>query len=342
MNPDSETTPTSAEDDIDTILSQLSARPVPREEVRGRAFLRLQRDWMLSVRRRRRVRSLLVTGVAASIAAVAFVTLQPGMAPVNGRSPLPLASEVMRVSGDDVSLNGSDITAMAGVPSHLSTGDTVRTGRDSRIALSWQSSGSLRLNARTQVAFLSPDSVRLTYGTLYFDSKAADANGKSAATLVVETPHGTLRHLGTQFMAEVSPARIAISVREGAVRFDDLRHSLSLAAGDSVEIRTDDSIERESVSPSDDRWNWAAAIAPERELNGRSTLDLLTWVARETGRELHFHSSSARDLAASDRLVGLDRVGPLQALQFVPVISDLRYQVDGQTIEVSARVAAEQ
>lgn len=336
MNEDTEKVRADEPDDIDNILALSSARPVPRKEIRDRAFSRLQRDWMSGIRRRRRMHRFYALGAAASLAAIVAVTVQIGTTPM--LNDTSVAAELLKVSGQNVRINGHDVLLpRQGEPSRFTTGDTITTGSESKIALSWQSTGSLRLNAQTEIAFLSPQSVRLNYGTLYFDSDPADLPGSRPAKISIDTPHGTVRHLGTQFMTEVSPARIAISVREGAVHFEDAQQSFSIPAGDSVEVRADDSVRHQPVSPTDGQWHWATQVAPEMEFNGRSTLDLLTWIARETGRELRFESSTARNLAASDRLVGLDRVGPLQALEYVPLISDLRYEIDGAVIRIGTR-----
>ena len=50
----------------------------------------------------------------------------------------------------------------------------------------------------------------------------------------------------------------------------------------------------EKIDPAGSAWDWADALAPRFELDGRTAREFLDWVALQTGHRLEFASDRAR------------------------------------------------
>lgn len=316
---------------LEAIFRHAEPRPRPDAAARDQAFARLHADWTALVSRRRR-RRLAVLGLAASglFAVVAgALWFDAGSPPLTA----PPDVRVLRASGG-VELNGEFLGAgeLGGGDTILATGDRLETRDDARVALSW-GSGSLRLDASTSIELLGQRSLRLDAGSLYFDSTPFDSAAAQAASLVVDTPFGRLTHTGTQFLAAVSGSELTVSVREGEVRIRGSQLDVGVGAGQALWFAADGRFERRLVAAYDPAWQWAAEIAPEVDLTGRTTGEVFAWIARETGRSVRYASDEARRLAASETR-GLGALAPMPALRTIPVMTSLHYTLSDGSIVV--------
>jgi hypothetical protein len=90
-----------------------------------------------------------------------------------------------------------------------------------------------------------------------------------------------------------------------------------------------------TVSPDSDYWSWASRLAPVYTIDGKSLLDFLKWVSRETGMRLEFPNDDVRLAAMRTDLHGsIGNVGPLDALDAVVTTTAFRYRIDGGRIVV--------
>ena len=65
---------------------------------------------------------------------------------------------------------------------------------------------------------------------------------------------------------------------------------------------------------------------------------LLAWVARETGRQLHYESTAVEARAANVILHGnIRHLAPLAALDVMLATTDLEYTLVGDTMEIRIR-----
>lgn len=321
------------EQTLEEIFRHATPRPQPDDAARTRAFDALHAEWHNLTGRRRRNRRR----VAAGLAATAVLALFAGYAWLGSDAvapPAPFAVDVLRASGSRVYLNESyfEAAGLAASDLSLAAGDELSTADDARMALAW-GGGSLRFDAATRIRLQADGAVRLLHGALYFDSTPYGAAGPVPGSIVIETPRGRISHLGTQFLASVAGETVRLQVREGEVRIAGRGVDLAVDAGEAVSIGADGDVERLALDSWGTDWQWAADIAPELEFAGRTTAEVLDWIARETGYRVRYGSSEARALAASEPR-GIESLAPMPALRTIPYITSLGYTIEGGHIVV--------
>ncbi len=142
---------------------------------------------------------------------------------------------------------------------------------------------------------------RLATGSVYVD---AGAPGSGSGAFVVGTPYGDVRHVGTQYVASVHDGALQVAVREGSIAIDRGQVPVVARAGESLAVHPDGSVARAQVDPHGQAWHWAAAVAPEFAIEGRSLDEFLAWAGRETGRKIVYTSADAAREAEQTQLKG--------------------------------------
>jgi ferric-dicitrate binding protein FerR (iron transport regulator) len=272
-----------------------------------------------------------VSAAAAAAFAVAYAWLQ---------SPAPSAPAVLatveHAEGGDITWRDDRSQAQPlGALRALSEGQRLATGSGSRIALRWHDGGSLRLDESSRLEFVSATAVRLTAGNVYFDSAVADGVNPAAPELAVQTPAGEVVHIGTQFMVSVASGEVVLSVREGQVRVTGDGFELVVTANQELDLRADGRREVRPIDGHGERWAWAADVAPQIALDGRTTFDVVAWAARETGRRVVYATPTAQMRARDGVLHGVDRRSPSGILTLLPHLTSLSYDIRDDTIVVS-------
>jgi ferric-dicitrate binding protein FerR (iron transport regulator) len=319
-------------DELAALLRHVGARERPSPAAESAAFEALHAQWRsrLAWHRRRRLTALAaVSAAAAATFAIVYTSLQ---------SPVPSAPVVLAtvelIDGDDITWRDDRSQAQPlGSLRALSEGQRLATGSESRVALRWHDGGSLRLDENSRLEFVSATAVRLTAGNVYFDS--AVAVGNAAPELAVQTPAGEVVHIGTQFMVSVGSDQVVLSVREGQVKVTGDGFELVIAANQELDLRADGLREVTPVDGFGERWAWAADVAPQIALDGRTTFDVVAWAARETGRRVVYATPTAQARARNDVLRGVDRRSPSGILTLLPHLTGLAYQIRDDTIVVS-------
>lgn len=311
---------------LEEIFRHASPRPRPRQEARERAYASLHATWREQTgRRRARHRAIGWIAAGLVVLAGASLILTSGTSP-----PAPLQADILRASGDLV-INGEHL-AQPALPRTLEAGDRLETPDGAQVAIAF-GGGSLRLDGNTQVHFPGSQDIALARGTLYFDSRPFGGPKRKPGSVVVTTAFGRITHAGTQFLAAVDDDGLAVSVREGRVGIAGDATDIPVRRGESVRFTTASGWRREAVSSYDDRWQWVADIAPEVALDGRTTREILDWVARETGRRVRYASGEARAIADSEAR-GLGALAPVPALRTIPVMTSLEVSLDSGAIVV--------
>jgi ferric-dicitrate binding protein FerR (iron transport regulator) len=334
--------PVEHDDELARLLAHASPRARPRREAQTAAYETLRAEWLELTARRRRGRIAFGVAAAALLIGVAVV-LGTLRAPVDAVLAAPLAT-IERIEGSQVSWRDEHSTArtITGEADIVRVGQSLSTGAESRAALSWRDGGSLRLDENTRVDLVSERSVRLVTGDLYFDSAAEQpAPGRTAAVpiekLGVETPAGRIVHVGTQFMLSVDAGEVVLSVREGQVRLSGDGFEITVNSGEQLDIDANGVRARRSIESYDTSWNWAQEIAPQPNMDGRTERDILSWVARETGRRIVYDSPATEASTRVSIVRGLDKRSPTNLLAILPVITDLDVEIRDDVIVVSAR-----
>ena len=165
-------------------------------------------------------------------------------------------------------------------------------------------------------------------GELYARDDPA-ATLATAPGLTIETPHGSIRDIGTQFIVAVLPQATEATVREGVIR---------VRSGDrEVTVRaTGDGARRSRLGPGGDidvtaaagrgrDWKWIHEASPPFVIDGRTAHEFLVWAAREDGLALRYTSRDVERLARETLLRGNAHVtDPERAVEPVLAGTDLR------------------
>jgi ferric-dicitrate binding protein FerR (iron transport regulator) len=154
----------------------------------------------------------------------------------------------------------------------------------------------------------------------------------------VGTPAGVVQHVGTQYEARIVAGGTRIRVREGRVDLlpENGGTTQTASVGEQLLVSASGDIQRDSISPSDDAWSWAADTAPPFDINGRPVREFLTWVGRELGREIVYATPAAE--AEADRAVlsgSVTGLAPADALAAVLPTTQLRSVERDGKIEIT-------
>jgi hypothetical protein len=253
--------------------------------------------------------------VALVVVTVSQVVMTPSAGPI-GR--------VARIEGT-LSIGGIDESSSA-VGAELHSGDIVRTGGTGGAAFALAGGISLRLQPDAELEFSAADALTLVDGTIYVDSDLAATND----SLSISTPFGLVTDVGTRFELASDATALRVRVRGGLVRLSqsNLVDDLDGGAGDEFRVSIGGTVERRLRAPTDPAWAWVEALAVAPVSGFSSIRDCFEWIARETGREIRFDSTSTEIQAELRDLNGSpDGLLPMDLLDFVQRVSDFDYEI---------------
>ena len=325
------------DDAIEALLEQASPRPSPPskdEEMIREAVLS---EWQTVTGRRRartRVTRFLVAAAVLLGVAVTFNTLQNG-----GIAPVQVATIAkshgsIHVRGDEAQVHElRDLTS-------IMSGQMIITDHNSGIGLAWGNGGSLRIAADTRVEFVSEEAVLLHSGRIYFDSTPSELTASITANsanarLRILTSHGTVSHLGPQYMTYTSDSELTVSVREGEVSVDGKYHHAKALAGQQLSIVGSTRPSVANFSRHGEAWRWIEEVSPDVDIDGRSVHAFLDWVGRETGLKVEYPDAATEQGAEDVVLMGTVTLEPRAALDFWVETTDLKWHVEEGAIKVS-------
>lgn len=317
-------------DIVESLIRSAGRRVEPPEDAYRQTLVAATAAFRSKVARRRQRRLGIWAGAAAA-AVLALALIAPWSPPAGGRGEL---ARVVRVIGSAEQLDGDDWRALDEGRGSLGTGVRVRTRAGGRVALALSDGGSLRLAAGTEVTLQAPGRLTVSGGTIYVDSGTVPGAGR----LEIVTPAGTARDIGTQFELQVAGTALRLRVREGSVSIDRGGQLLTGVAGEQIAIDVLGSVVRDGIAPDDEAWQWTESVAPTPDMDGRPASELIAWVARETGRRLHYATPQVERRAAEVILHGnIRNLSPLEALDAMLATTDLEYALEGHTMEIRAR-----
>ena len=298
----------------------------------------VQAEWQAVTGKRRSRTQLTRFAMAASVLLAVIASFNvlrdSGIAP-------PQVATINKSYGSILLGNQSQLHELSDF-STITVGQSIVTRTDSGIGLEWENGGSLRIDADTRIEFISADAIYLRSGRIYFDSTPsaliASVSGKSnASNFRIETDHGTVTHIGTQYMTHASSEELTVSVREGQVAMDGNYHDETVREGQQLKIAGNTRPSVANFSRHGAAWDWVEQTSPVADVDGRSVADFLNWVGRETGLEIVYKSPEAERVAHAGILKGKVDMDPRSALEFRMKGEDLNWYIDGGTIIVSLK-----
>lgn len=319
-------------DPIEAILKEAAPRPVPpiEDEAAIRRDVRAEWQHIVGKRRGRRRLQLAAAGLVAALG-VAIMMLP-------GTSIEPLALANIEKSDGTIYLLGehSELVALP-TANTVYSGQVIQTGRDGLLGLNWGRGGSLRIDHDTRIEFIDAQTVFVHRGRVYFESEPE--SGSDA--LILNTGHGSISHLGTQYMADVAARELVVSVREGRVMIAGDFHEKLANAGQQVRLQGRSRPEVVDVSTYGDLWAWTESLSPRIDLDNRSAQAFLEWVGRQTGYRVVFDSPAAEQLAVDTLLVGRVEADPRTELRLRMLTTDLEYTFNAGNGTIHIRIAGD-
>ncbi|MCZ6586292.1 MAG: FecR domain-containing protein [Gammaproteobacteria bacterium] len=317
------TTDSDERDVLGELIQAAGRRPTPSAEYYAQTFAPAHTAWRRQVssrRRRQRVYAVAATLAVLAIGLSAVLRLMP-----EGSSPV-IATAVVVVGDAAVFSPETGTWRPLDEPGiQIGPGSRLRTAADGRTAFRLTRDVSVRLNTDSELVFLSASELELIAGTVYVDSGPHNSIG----SIEVVTSHGTIRDIGTQFEVQAVAGSLRVRVREGLVQlYQSGRLSEEGAAGEEFLIDSAGEIQRDRFSSYDPGWGWAEALAGPPNVDGLPVLEFLNWVARETGREIHYEEPGVQLAAGTAVLHGSAKnLTPMDALDAMLATTDFKYAV---------------
>ena len=316
---------------IAALLQRVGARPRPGDAVARQVQDAVEAEWreLVAARRSRNTRTRWLAA-AASVAAVAvgawLVWPATRVAPATVATLGPVVGEVELRDGDGP-------WRTAGTGGAVTSESTLRTGRGGLAAIAMANGVQVRLDSGTQLAMNEHGSARLVGGAVYVDAGSARDQGQP---FVVDTPVGSVTHLGTQYVARLDGRTLDVAVREGRVELRDGGQAFVADAGERLTV-SGSSVTRGTVSPTAPQWDWISGVTPPYSIEGRTVAEFLAWAGRETGRSIVFATPADAALAGRVTLSGtVEGLPPRQAVDAVLATTSLAASYGDGRIEVAA------
>lgn len=308
----------------------------PREAVDATRQMRVRgavhEAWDDAVRgrARRRVWLFAGTGLAAAAAVLLAVAVTtPGVGVFGlGKKPTPGVVGHLVASSGVVTLDGGSVlrvgdAALAGMVINMAPG-TLAT-------VSLAGGGELRLDGGTRAVVQADRRLSIERGGIYIDSGAS----QGAPPVVVDTPLGPVRDVGTRFEVRVITPGIRVRVRDGAVRFERAGVQHEAVGGTELIAATGGAVENLASPRYGADWAWTARAAVPFRVEGHALSAFLDWVAREGGRTIAFDDRRLERAAETTILHGsIDGLTTDDALGVVLPTCGLTSRVDGDRIVI--------
>ena len=330
MNEPSETRTLQGADAVEALLEKAAPRPMPPAHIEQEVREAVRSEWQAVARgtrtRRQTFRFAMAATILLAVAATFTVLRTTGIAPIE-------VAAIARSHGSIVLEGERSGQLPAETFAAIVTGQMLLTAADSAAALHWHRGGSLRVDENSRIEFVSASEIFLHSGRVYFDT----AYAPSDMSFVIRTTHGSVSHVGTQYMTESKSASLIVSVREGTVMVEGTFHDQVAYEGQVVELVGRAPVTVTNTTGVGSDWEWIESVAPAVDMRGKSTYDFLLWVGRETGRDVKFASAAAEQLARSTEFIGDIKGNPRSDLRLWMMTTDLeaRFDADGPSIIVS-------
>lgn len=295
----------------------------------AQVYKSVELEWRRTSSRFSGKRRLLAYALAAS-AVLAVGLIWQSMPPEPAIVPV-----VSRVGTVAKVVGGQSTGTLPAIGQDIFPGDRLNTGAGEGLSLRLSHGESFRLGDSTTVLVSDRNQFRLIRGRVYADTGEFIYKDRS---LVIETDMGTVTDVGTQFAVVTADNQLDVAVREGRVDVGNGDSDLVTLAGERMQLTRGEQAVYSEVAAHDPMWSWATQLAPSFEIENKSLLNFLRWVARETGRELVFEDNELLMAAMRTSLHGsVSDLTPTEAIESVMTTTAFRYRIEADKITIERK-----
>jgi len=301
MTRDRESADESRDPELEALLSDAGARPRPSNTARDMAYAALREEWQAKAtahRQRRRQRVISMTAAAAVLVTALGVSWRVFEDP----------SWSAQLAAGTILFDGQAISGEQTLT--LVHDDELQATAPVRLVL--PAGTDLRLAAGSQARWLSADSLYLSRGRAYVDTR-------NISDFSIETPYGEVRDIGTRYMVSLEAESMNVAVREGAAVISSTHgeSTARAAAQQTAVVHVDRSgIKSHREAASDERWNWIHGVASG--YTERTVPALLEAIGRDLGKRVVYANRGVEATIANTSVQGtLANLAPDEALQLV-------------------------
>jgi transmembrane sensor len=222
-----------------------------------------------------------------------------------------------------VSISRAGVQAPLLSPSDvLSAGDGFETGDGGRLSVRLSEGASLRFDRGSRARLISSRRVQLDAGAVYFD------DDRELEGLEIQTPHGIVKDIGTQFEVRLTADSLRVRIRSGVVEVRESGEVMTAHAGTELTIGPSGPSTR-SMPPYGPEWEWATGLAAPYDTNGQRLTRFLAHLSREHGWTVAYASDALERQAEAIVLHGsLGHLQAADALDAALSASGLTYRLD--------------
>lgn len=213
----------------------------------------------------------------------------------------------------------------------IGPGERVETSNNGRAAFVLTGGVSVRLDQGTAIVLDGDSEVTLERGAAYVDS----GGGPGAAALEINTPFGSVRHVGTQFEVRLQDSLLRVWVREGTVAVERAGTRWTSRTGEALTLSRSGPPVRGMIPTFGPDWTWVTGLAEPFHLEGARVPAFLQWVSREQGWRWQPEGPRMRDHIEQIVLHGsIDGLTPEEALSAVLPTCGLTFRLEGERLIV--------
>jgi ferric-dicitrate binding protein FerR (iron transport regulator) len=315
---------------VERLVRAAGSRPIGDAERMHRVRAAVHDAWrdvnrQRARRRRRALGALLVAAAAAVVIVVALARRTESPLRV-----LPPPAPAARLTAATGVITQGESRAPVNVGDEAAVGSAFDTG-GALATFSLLDGGEVRANEQTRIRFIGVREIQVERGAIYLDG------GPRHRSLVVQTPFGAVRDVGTRFEVAAVDGAWRVRVREGLVRFErgDVRRQAG--AGQELMIESSGRIVERPAATYGAGWTWVVHAAPAFQIEGRTLPEFLDWVVRESGRRIEFSSDELRGRTSGTILHGsIDNLTAEEALGVVLPTCGFSHRIESQRVLVTS------
>ena len=268
-----------SEDPLDSLFKGVEKRPQPSPAAREKAFETVMQEWEATQQRRATIIRFTPLALAATVLVSVFAVIMI-LQPIPTNLQLELAQGHIYV--DSLVYRTTYRPNAQPLIIDLEADTLVQAVEATR----WRATNGadVRLDGGSTFAWRSANTLSLRSGAVYIETDGA-------SPFVVETSHGVVRDIGTEFIVETDQDRLVVAVREGRVELTTPANILQTDTNEpgsaSVMEVNNDGVREWTETTSNARWNWIH-IASEGYATA-NPITMLYEIAKDLGKQLRFN-----------------------------------------------------